>query len=65
MAFWTSAALRGARAVSPERSGKLWLWSSPQCSEALFDQRLMYTDKRVRGAANRLQQFAAVCSASY
>eukprot|EP00969_Alexandrium_andersonii_P004727 204372-Alexandrium_andersonii.AAC.1 len=28
----------------------------------LFGQRLTYTDKRAPGVANRLQQFAAVCS---
>eukprot|EP00969_Alexandrium_andersonii_P225072 9940606-Alexandrium_andersonii.AAC.1 len=26
-----------------------------------FDQRLTHSDKRVPGAANRLQQFATVC----
>eukprot|EP00969_Alexandrium_andersonii_P010029 437280-Alexandrium_andersonii.AAC.1 len=27
-----------------------------------IDQRLTYTDKRITGVANRLQQFAVVCS---
>eukprot|EP00969_Alexandrium_andersonii_P002383 103925-Alexandrium_andersonii.AAC.1 len=34
----------------------------PKRPQRRFDQRRTYTDKRIPGAANRLQQFAAFCS---
>eukprot|EP00969_Alexandrium_andersonii_P185547 8199114-Alexandrium_andersonii.AAC.1 len=43
------------------RHGRTYTWANPEVS-VLLAQRLTYTDRRVQGAASRLQQFAAVCS---